>query len=666
MLNKIKPVYCYIIIAVFSFLVFFNTLGNDFVFDDESVVQNYQAIRNLSNVPKFFTAEEGFHKVIGNYYRPIVSTTYAIDYAFWELTPKGFHLTNNLINLIASLFLFAILNRLFSKNKFGILASLIATLIFTAHPVHTEAVSWISGRTDSLVTLFFFAAFYFYIAYYDERKNKYLILSLIFFSFGLLSKEMIVTFSVIILLFDFTWRKKSFKEIFAEWKTYLYYIALTVIYLAIRYALLHNVVERTKYNYFYDKDIITGIATMLKTIPMYLKLLVFPVGLLYHYNGVIPDSNTFMDMSVIFSIILVLALLIISFLLYKEHSKITFCISFVFVTLLPVMNIVPTMNYMAERFLYITSFALVLLIVFVITKYINEKNKNIILTLSLVVILIFTFLTVKRNSEWKNNDTLYSTAEGKDGSVLLVNCGNIYANKKQFDEAEKRYRRAIELRTNNVLAHHNLGLIFLIKGNLDSAEIKFKDGLAVDSLAPDGYFQLSNVYQQEGRIEDAIAQLEKLQTIVPNYRESKSILDMLKSGNIPQNTDFSGDVTDKMSSNKVGILEKRSYSFYQQGKFKEAIRDIEDMIKMNPSGKSGYLNNLALCYEGLDDFDKVKECFEEAIKIDGKNVNALGGIADYYLKKNDKNKAIEYYKKILVVNPADENSKRKLDSLKAK
>jgi len=666
MLNKIKPVYCYITIAIFAFLVFFNTLDNDFAFDDESVVQNYQAIRNLSNVPKFFTAQEGFHKVIGNYYRPIVSTTYAVDYATWGLTPKGFHLTNNLINLIASLFLFAILSRLFSKYKFGILASLIATLIFTAHPVHTEAVSWVSGRTDSLVTLFFFAAFYFYLGYYEERENKYLILSLVFYSFGLLSKEMIVTFPVIILLFDFIWRKKSLKEIYLDWKIYLYYIALTVVYLIIRYALLYGVVERTKYNYFYGKDVITGIATMLKTIPMYLKLLVFPVGLLYHYNGVMPDSNTLLDGSVIFSVVLVLALLVISFVLYKEYSKISFCILFVLVTLLPVMNIVPTMNYMAERFLYITSFALSLLIAFLIAKYLNEKNKNLIVSISLIIIIVFAFLTVKRNAEWKNNDTLYSTAEGKDGSVLLVNCGNIYANKKQFDEAEKRFRRAIELRTNNVLAHHNLGLIFLIKGNLDSAEIKFKDGLAVDSLAPDGYFQLANVYQQEGKINEAITQLEKLQTIVPNYRESKSVLDMLKSGNIPQTSDITGDVSTQMNTNKVGILEKRSYNFYLQGKYKESIKDIEEMIKLNPSGKSGYLNNLALCYAGINDLEKARECFEEALKIDGKNINALGGIADCYLKKNDKNKAIEYYKKILVVNPSDENAKRKIDSLKTK
>ncbi|MFA5403957.1 MAG: hypothetical protein WC358_03380, partial [Ignavibacteria bacterium] len=106
-MNKLKPIYCYFIIAILSVIVFYNTLQNDFVFDDESVVQNYIAIRDLSNIPKFFTAQEGFHKVIGRYFRPVVSTTYTLDYAFWNLNPYGFHLTNIIINTIASLFLFA-------------------------------------------------------------------------------------------------------------------------------------------------------------------------------------------------------------------------------------------------------------------------------------------------------------------------------------------------------------------------------------------------------------------------------------------------------------------------------------------------------------------------------------------------------------------------------
>ena len=146
----------YLVIAIVSFLVYYNALNNDFVFDDESVVQNNQSILTLANIPKFFTAEEGFHKVIGRYYRPVVSSLYAVDYAIWGMNPFGFHLTNVIIHVIASLLLLMVLMKLFGDYKNGLLAALIGALIFAVHPIHTEAVSWISGRTDSLATLFFF------------------------------------------------------------------------------------------------------------------------------------------------------------------------------------------------------------------------------------------------------------------------------------------------------------------------------------------------------------------------------------------------------------------------------------------------------------------------------------------------------------------------------
>lgn len=209
-MSKLKPVHCYLIIIGAGIVLFFNTLQNQFVFDDESVVQGNESIQSLSSIPKYFTADEGFHKVIGKYYRPIVSSTYAIDYALWKLDPYGFHITNVIIHIIACLFLFALLYEIFKESKYGLIASLAGTLIFLAHPIHTEAVSWVSGRTDSMVTVFFFASFLYYVKYVKSREDKkskddpgrMLMWSLIFYSVGLLCKEMIVTMPVVIILFD--------------------------------------------------------------------------------------------------------------------------------------------------------------------------------------------------------------------------------------------------------------------------------------------------------------------------------------------------------------------------------------------------------------------------------------------------------------------------------
>ena len=657
--NQSTGIY-YLILFLVTAGVYLNALQNDFVFDDESVVQGDHSITQLSSIPKYFTAQEGFHKIIGKYYRPVVSTTYALDYALWGLNAKGFHFTNILIHLIATLLLFAILKTLFANYKYGLLFALMSALLFGVHTIHTEAVTWVSGRTDTMVTMFFFASFLFYIKFTsEESKTNLLIYSFFFYLLGLLSKEMIVTMPVFVLLYDFVYRKKPISYIKENYKTYLGFTLITVLFVVLRALLLNGVPDREKYMYFFGFNWSTVIPTMLKTIPIYFKLLFLPINLLYHYNGVLPDSNSYFDIKVLFSIIFILALLVISVYNYKNNSPVSFAILFFLVSLTPVMNIVPTMSLMAERFLYLGTFSLSIVILYLAVKFAKEDNRKILLTGFVVIILILSFLTIRRNADWKDNNTLYSTADGVDGSVLLVNAGNIYGNNKNYDEAEKRYRRAIELRSNNVLAHHNLGLIYLIKGNLDSAEIMIKQGIAIDSLAPDGYMQLANVYQKKGENTEAIIYLEKLQTIVPDYRGSLSVLEQLKS---QEGMDPRLPVDQSITQAQIFI--KRSYQYYQEKKYDLAIKDLEMLVGIDPNGKSGYLNNIALCYNEIGNDLKAEEFYKQAIAADSKNINALSGLAELELKKGNKSNAIKYYNDVLKINPQNNNALMKLDSLK--
>lgn len=663
-----KNILNYLILIVVVFAVYFNSLENQFVFDDESVIQTNSSLTTLSSIPKYFTGDDGFHKVIGKYYRPVVSTSYNIDYAIWGLNPFGFHLTNIIIHLIATLILLRLLQLIFIKQKNVKLIALLGTLIFAVHPIHTEAVSWVSGRTDSFFTIFFFASFLYYLKFtgypdFENKNNKYLYISLIYFAFGLLTKEMIVTLPVILILFDYTLRQKSFKELLSSYKNYLYFFILTFIYLIIRYLALKDIPDRNSYMYFIGDNFITVFATMIKTIPVYFKLLFYPHPLLYHYNGYLPDSNSLFEFNVIFSIIFVAGLLFFAFRSRKDFPVLSFCIFFFLISLLPVMNIIPTMNLMAERFLYLTSFIVSLIICYIIIKS-NEKGKlNIAVSVILIITLVYAILTFQRNQNWKDNETLYMTADGLDGSILLVNAGNMFANKKQFDEAEKRYRRAIQLREQSVLAHHNLGLIYLIKENLDSAEIMIKKGMAIDSLAPDGYFQLANIYRMQNKIPEAIAQLEKLQRVSPNYKESAGILEVLK--NQPEKLD---DLNLELHPNKeltsIVKLERESFRLYNAKDYSGSIKILEELIQLDPSKKSGYLNNIGICYKELKDYEKALKSFDDAYNLDNKNVNALNGKAEILLLKGNKKESIEIYEKIFSIDPSNEFVKNKLDSLK--
>jgi len=658
--KQIKTLYLYLFLAVLAIGVYINCIGNDFVFDDESVVVGNESIRSLDNIPKFFTAQEGFHKVIGKYYRPLVLVTYSIDFAFWEFKPVGFHLTNIIFHLIATLLLFRILLYLSEEYANGRIGAFLGALIFAVHPIHTEAVSWISGRTDLLATTLFFASFLFYIRYDRKSDIKLLFYSLFFYVLSLLSKEMIVTMPIFIFLYDFIISKRKFSNIKSIILKYGLFVGITIIFVFVRYLLLSPVPEREKYFYFYGKNAATIFFTMLKTIPVYLKLLAYPFNLIYHYNGVIADSSSFLDLYVILSLIIIVALVLVAIVFRKKAPLVSFSILFFFVSLLPVMNIIPTMNLMAERFLYLGSFSLSIVIMWLGIKIQNEKLLDKYTVLIFLITLIFIYGTVSRNGDWKNNETLFKSAENVNGSITLVNLGNIYANSGNLEEASKYYRKALQIRDNIVLAHHNLGLYYLLKGNLDSAEIEIKRGIDVDSLAPDGYFQLANIYQQRGNITQAIYYLEKLQKIYPNYRNSKAILESLKNPPESQQQNQTGpplkpDVED---------LERKSFELYLKKNYTESINVLNKLIELNPEKKTVYYNNIATCYADQRQYEEAIKYFELAFQVDSANANSMNGAAEMYLKLGNKDKAIKLYEKILKVYPGHPLATKKLDSLR--
>src|SRR4030095_13332788 len=236
--EKDYTVIFFIIVGAVSFIVYANSLANDFVFDDESVVLSDPTIRGLSNIPKYFTGEQGFHKVIGRYYRPVVSASYALDYSIWKYNSTGFHLTNVLIHIINSLLFLKLLMLMFAKNDSGIknYAILFGALIFAVHPIHTEAVSWVSGRTDSLSCTFFFASFIYYFKYSENSGYRNLSLLLLFYLLALLAKEMAITLPAVIILYDIiVARRIDLKKLWQEkFPVYSSLIGFSLLYLILR------------------------------------------------------------------------------------------------------------------------------------------------------------------------------------------------------------------------------------------------------------------------------------------------------------------------------------------------------------------------------------------------------------------------------------------------
>jgi len=138
-----------VFIVLLVIICYANTVGHDFVYDDRDEMLERTLVQSLKNAPKFFTAAPR-----SNYYRPLRTLAWAIDFSLWKRNPSGYHVSNLLFYIFCCWGAYLFSRRILRSS----LAAFCCTLLFLAHPLHTESIAWISGRGDPLAAGFLFFA----------------------------------------------------------------------------------------------------------------------------------------------------------------------------------------------------------------------------------------------------------------------------------------------------------------------------------------------------------------------------------------------------------------------------------------------------------------------------------------------------------------------------
>jgi len=330
--------------------------------------------------------------------------------------------------------------------------------------------------------------------------------------------------------------------------------------------------------------------------------------------------------------------------------------------MLPVVNIIPTMNFIAERFLYIPSIIVSIAFIAIVLKYYTDKNVNTIYGIAVIILVGYGYLTVSRNADWKDNDTLYMTGDNRPGSVTYVNVGNIYANKQQYDKAAEYYRKAIELKKEAVLANNNLGKVYLIKGNFDSAYYYINRAYQSDTLSPEPMHAMAQLYGTFNKIPESIEWLERVQKVSPGYMNSGKMLEELKAKQQMGQQQQLPDMNDPVKQ-KAAMLEQSSYQHYQNKEYDKAIEELRELIKLNPAGASGCYNNIGMCYKDQGKYEEAIKNFELSVNAKSDFATAYNNIGDCYEKLGNKQKAIDSYKKAVTADPNNQIAKDNLERL---
>lgn len=348
----------YLILIIIGLLTYFNSFYNSFVWDDEILIVGNEYIKSFKNIFKIFTVDIYHWITDSNFYRPLFSLSLMFDYHLWQLEPFGYHLSNLILHLLNALLVFYLVNHLTSKINIAFLA----TLFYLVHPVHTEAVTYISGRADLLAAFFVLGSVLFFVKSNQAQghlKNTLYFATGIFFISGLLSKEIALVLPLILISYDY-----CFGYLFKNKKIHIIFLSLALIYIISR----HTFFPFSSAGMLAD-SLFVRLINLPKVIVFYLWLLIFPLSL--RIERYFPLSKSF-DLPIILSALLLIAILV--WIFKNRHQRILLfsCLWF-FINLLPLTNIILPLNAeVAEHWVYLASIGFFIILACYIDKILSK------------------------------------------------------------------------------------------------------------------------------------------------------------------------------------------------------------------------------------------------------------------------------------------------------
>ena len=600
---------------VFTFIIYGNTLWNDYALDDGIVItQNQFVQKGFAGIADILTHDSfsGWQKnansdVAGGRYRPLSLVSFAIEHSMFGNNPRASHLINVLLYAIIGIVIFIFLKRLLidEPTKYSYLSHLpfLTALIFITHPIHTEAVANIKGRDEILSLLFSIIASIYFLKFIDDgKKIKSIIFGSLFLFLGLLSKENAITFFLIIPLMLFFFRNGNIKTILP---VLVSIIISTGIYLFLRQTFSNTSINKEvtdlMNNPFFGMSASQKYATIIYTFGKYLWLLILPLHLTSDYYPYQISIHEFSSIGTILSLVICMVLVVTAFIQLSKKTIFSFSVIYFAVTLSVVSNLVfPVGTFMSERFLFMPSLAFCLLFAYFINlipyyKFNSfpfsksEISPKIIAAdffgmrnIQIILILIcgaYSIKTIARNTDWKNNFTLFSAAViNSPNSAMshhaiaseLRKKGESSINKKvQLDYYKQSIaadEQSITIHPEFAQAYYNIGVTYLLMEDVSAAEKSFRKTISIAPNYADALNNLGHCFMRENKLDSAIILSTSASKIDTTYFRPYSTLGAI--------------YLKKMD------LEKSHYFFYMANKLepndatsKKMLDDLNEIIR---------------------------------------------------------------------------------------
>lgn len=606
------------LLILLSLAAYVNVFGNGFAFDDHPAITRNAHVRNFQ-LERIFTSSYWAGVITGEtceedpcieaamreqkpLYRPLVSTTYAINFALGGFNTFGYHLVNLLLHAVVTLAFYGLARQL----RCSMAGAFAGAAVFAVHPLHTEAVTGIVGRAELLMALGVLLALRWYIqSGAPERFDaKFAVASWAAFLLAVLSKEQALILPGVILLYDlFAVKDRSWSGLLrGALRRYSGFIVILCAMLAVRTFLFNTVLYGAgSHTVFIDNPLVeeggwVRVLTAIKVSGKYLWLFLWPERLSadYSYNA-IPVARSLLEPGVLWTLVAWAALLAVAVGSYLWARRVVFfAVGFTVVTFLPASNlIVPIGTIMGERLFYLPSAGLCLMIAAAwdraalwagregAVKPLKWAGVGVV-SAALVLLAARTLI---RNRDWMNNHALMESAIRVVPQSAKVNYLVGLSRRDRGESGLKQIERAIEIYPDYPLIipamAKNYGRALLAEGRIEEAIYRLERAVDLNPGVRDGYYYLGVAYIRSGLWKEAEEAIRKTLRTIPRHAEAYNNL---------------------------------SFVLWRQGRYAEALEAAEAALRLKKGFAEAHYNK-AVIFESMGRAREAVASYEETLRI---------------------------------------------------
>ena len=485
--------------------VFGQTLQHDFVnYDDNRYIYENALIRQGLTSRGIIAAFTHSHS---ENWHPLTTLSHAFDCQLYGLNPGGHHFGNLLLHMIATLLLFLLLQ----ESTSAVWASAFVAAVFAIHPLHVESVAWIAERKDVLSAVFFMITLLVYISY-SRRPNAWRYLAVaVAFVCGLMSKPMLVTVPVILLLLDY-WPLRRTERL--RW---LILEKLPLFGLSIASSIITLLVQRPTISSLAGLPLRTRVANAIVSVALYLWQLIWPTKLAVFYPYPRVPYGAWLVIGCVLGIAAVTGVTILA---RKNYPYLLVGWLWYLVMLVPVLGLVQVgLQAHADRYTYLPLIGMLIAATWGIVDLTQRWSyqRLIVGGSSVAVVLLLSACSYRQVGYWRDSISLWNRALAvtANNDVAHLCLAEALLQRGKLHEAIAHSRAAIEIRPENAGALGRVPVVLTDKQTQAAVEL-WEARLKANGNDTTAHNSLGVILIQSGDPRGAIAQWEQTLAIKPD------------------------------------------------------------------------------------------------------------------------------------------------------